>query len=250
MNEAVRMRRVVLSLSVLALIVLSACKTNVDVKVPSRDSLGPLRCDAARLSLDETGGLSALKQQRGNWCWAASALEVMSYHGYENIEQCDLVTEVNLQDTGGNLPDAEVEPLSGEENLPKGCCSDVVGLSPAGLQSFTTHCEVTGWPSNVFQQYNINYNITPLYTALSWEALQRQLCDVGPYIFAVEWIEGGRHTGVIEGYYRINEGGYEKWVGLNDHSGNGFFMMPYDEFVQDPTSHKQYVNFFNIRQGP
>ena len=104
-------------------------------------------------------------------------------------------------------------------------------------------------PHEVLNNYNMRYDLTRQYTALTWNALQHQLCDFGPFIFIVEWLGGGLHTGVVEGYHTTNVSGYERWVQLDDHGHAGFFVKPYDEFVYDPTEHRHYRDYINIRRG-
>ena len=81
------------------------------------------------------------------------------------------------------------------------------------------------------------------------QGLQLQLCGFGPFIFMVEWLGGGLHTGVVEGYHTTNVPGYERWVELDDHGHAGFFLIPYDEFVYDPTEHRHYRDYIKIRRG-
>lgn len=229
------MLREVVPLLVLPLLLLPAC-AEVDVAVKSKNALGPLRCDPSHLSLE----FLPQPQEDSAWCWAASAQSIMRYHGFNEVRQCELVSRAR--------------PYLARLGVTGGCCREggptdggnTQVLEQQTFQHFVNECLQGGWPYEIFERFGIAYEITTPYTAPTWDFLQNQLCDSGPFIFTVEWVEGGRHTGVVKGYHTTDVPGYERWVDLDGHDDGGFFAVPYEEFVMNPKRHVHYVDFINI----
>lgn len=236
-------------IGILTLAILSslAC-TKVDVIVSGGKQFGPLHCDPKHLSL----GMIGKKQEKDTWCWATSSQSILEYYGYGTFEQCDLITQARaegIEQDNQNLP----------PGLFTGCCEEPpitsTGTGGTNLDSvaarvaYGNECLSGGLPDEVFAYYNMRYRRTAIHTALKWIALQHELCDFGPFIFMVEWLGGGSHTGMVDGYHVTNVPGYERWVELDDHAHSGFFLKPYDEFVDDPTEHRHYRDYINFRPG-
>lgn len=181
------------------------------------------------------------EQQTGFWCWAASTQMVMEHISENTFVQSDLVRRV-LQVT-------------------EDCSQAVDGYPypdhPEAVQAREA-CIKRKWPDDVFRMYD--YSFEPIaYTqymaskystniqSLSWEGVKDQICqNKHPFIFVVDFVDGGRHTSVVGGYRVTAEP--REYVEVYDHSRDDFFVMPYSAFLGVPRDFTHELDYINIRQ--
>ncbi len=220
---------------VMILFLLSAC-TKVDVSVHRgvEEGLPPLRCNPNKLLLE----VDSHPQETGAWCWVASAQTILDYHGIGKAnEQCDFVTQ------------SRGDKFQGASNNARFCCQKAINVNVESRDTFKKVCQTGGWPEEVFGKSNppISSTRTEKYHVLTWDALRHQLCEFGPFIYAVEWSHGGIHTGVVSGYHTTQVQGSEKFVDVDEHYGAGFLVIPYETFVRDPGTHTHYLDIIDIQ---
>ena len=222
------------------LLFLSSACTKVEVALHHKSSRGtelglpPLRCNPDKLSLE----VESQKQENGSWCWVASAKTVLDYHGVSNGNgQCEFVTK-----SRGD----QLQAVSDNSNF---CCQLDDTISIGNKDTFQKICRSGGWPEEIFAKSSppISSARTEIYQVLTWDALRHQLCEFGPFIYAVEWTRGGFHTGVVSGYHTTQVQGLEKFVDIDEHYGAGFLAIPYETFVRDPKTHTHYFDIINIQ---
>lgn len=145
----------------------------------SCNSLGP-SCHKAKITNLTIQGFSEQQvkswgspQQVGtSWCWAATAQNVMRFHG-KTTEQCDVVAK----------------SLNERDAL---CCSD----NPNDCWNSSGH------PELAFDKFAFSYSpATPqIHKLLTWKEATEELCEGRPFISALDLFSGVRHSVVVTGY--------------------------------------------------
>ena len=233
------MGSITIRILVVLLFLSSACTpVNVDMAVHTEtgknDGLPPLRCNSNKLSLEVISN----PQQTNNWCWAASAEVVVKYHGIHNdFEQCKFVTKSR-----------EDQVLSGS-NDPEFCCKEETSIPAEKKDTYKALCRSGGWPTEVFAKSSppLSSSQTGKNQVLTWDALRHQLCEMGPFIYSIRWLHGGKHTGVASGYRTTQVQGFERFVDVDEHGAAGFATIPYQTWVRDPGTHTHYRDIINIK---
>jgi hypothetical protein len=138
------------------------------VNAHSADNLGP-SCKSKHMPLR----IHKYPQVFGtSWCWAATAQNVMAFHG-KKTDQCDLVATV--KNYANNGP----------------CCGK-------------TATECWGWgghPESVFDKFKFSYLPPWEYSQLlTWEEATEEICQNRPFISSLDLADGDRHSVVVIGY--------------------------------------------------
>jgi hypothetical protein len=154
-------------------------------------------------------------QETPVWCWAASGEMVMDFLGTD-VSQCE----------------------QADERLGRNDCCNTP--RPAA-------CVTTGWPD--FAAYDFTFDRTS-NTALSWDALKRQIdCGNKPVAFSWRWNGGGGHMMVATAYAQI---GGVNYVSISDplpvNSGSQRFIT-YTAYVSGST-YTHWDDFYNITKKP
>lgn len=142
------------------------------------NSLGPSCNSKKQVILD----LKEIAQNNmTSWCWAATAQNVMAFHGRET-DQCSVVANVYEY----------VDPVP--------CC----GQSP-------TEC----WGQGGYPEWALkNFQFSFLHTwktqrvnrnNLTWEEATEEICQNRPFISSLDLTDGDRHSVVVTGY-NVNQG--------------------------------------------
>jgi len=181
------------------------------------------QCDPSGMSLDP---FELRKQETVSWCWAASAQMTMQFHG-KTEAQCFIV-DVTYRD---DLDDLGISTCcGGNENL-RGCIR-------------------RGWPDTAFDTFDFRYSLRKVVEnrapLLTWSQITNQICQRRPFIFAMEWAGGGKHTYVVKGY-EIDSGDGEQVVWIYDHNSDEFTELPFDVFLNGlNVGDKHYRDYINV----
>lgn len=137
----------------------------------SVDTLGP-SCNSRR---HITLPIPQVPQNRStSWCWAATAQNVMAFHGTE-IKQCEVVAQVNGFD----------------DSI---CCGNAI-----------TDCwGQDGFPESALSKYQFSFlntlapnrNLMPL----TWIEATDEICQNRPFISALDLTFGDKHSVIVTGY--------------------------------------------------
>jgi len=197
-------------------------------------------CDQKFLSLSSSSSLPSpsspvvkpSKQETGAWCWAASTQMVMEFHRKrskqlaaafdgEPVSQCKIVNDI----------------YHGGRNE---CC---------GNKMYGDSCSRGGWPESVLGRYNFYFlTLLPPDAPLTWDEVKAQICRYGPFVFGIEWDDGGRHSFVARGYKVDSRG--QQWVEIYDHFEDDFFWQVYEEFAGDPAKGYEHSRDYVYIQPP
>ncbi len=169
--------------------------------------------------------INSATQETGSWCWAASSQLVVEYLTQIAAPQCELVSQF-FEDR-----------LRGRTSQPTGvfldCCEYLKGNPDA--RNLVDICEQGGWPEWILDKWTkdskritFQKNDWSSGQVLDWKGLTDQICLDRPFIFVVRWSRGGRHTAVGGGYHTSQN--YGNFVEVYDHSPDGFYVMPFQEF--------------------
>lgn len=162
--------------------------------------------------------INSARQETGSWCWVASAQLVVEYLTQKRVDQCALVTTAFEP----RLTEKQAESLKKYD-----CCDYLNGdLDAAG--AIGGICDKGGWPEMILDVKGITYKKNDVRRGLDWDGLTEQICNDRPFIFVVQWSGGGRHSSVGGGYHTTAKFG--NFVDVYDHSIEGFFVMPEEEF--------------------
>lgn len=182
------------------------------------------------------------RQETGSWCWAASTQMVINYvNPIRFPNQCELVTQaLGLGLAATPASDGSLQQID--------CCDakdDNLGSPSSGPAR--ERCIVGLWPHTVFSTDGINIPYDMIYLAdMNWDVVTGQICADRPFIFVVQWVEGGRHSAVVGGYQSTVDG--DRFVEVYDHYKNDFFVMPYNEFFGVPRDFTHELDYINIAQ--
>lgn len=152
----------------------------------------------------------AVAQQTGNWCWAASAEGVLSFHKID-LPQCEAVTKLNA---GDRTQDGK--PF---------CCDKDNAV-------YDANCAQNGYTWEVFDRYDIFYRWRA--GALNEERIAQEICENGPFTYSIDDGGGGGHTLVVRDYW-IADG--EMWLEVDNHESyydepRGFQPMLFLEYKE------------------
>jgi len=160
----------------------------------SQDQLGP-SCKSNYMNLP----IAEIPESFGtSWCWAATAQNVMDFHG-QKTQQCQLVAKV----------------YSYVDDIP--CCGETV-----------TECwGNAGRPEWVFNDFQFSYlNKTVRNKILTWEDATEEICQNRPFISSIDFDSGDRHSVVVTGY------SVTKGVRIYDPLQKNTFWEPYADFFE------------------
>jgi len=106
-------------------------------------------------------GVKKCSQQKPKWCWAASARSIGLYKGYD-FSQTNIVTKVKGSDVNEGASDSEV----------------VAAI--LYVTNYTRYVRVRAY--------------------MSYEEVQKNMCEYDPIACGMVWDDGGGHMVVIGGY--------------------------------------------------
>lgn len=183
------------------------------------------KCDAPAPAMD-LDPLELRKQETVKWCWAASTQMVMDSHG-QTEAQCFIIDETNRDD----LDELGVSTCCGDNGQADGC--------------FTA-----GWPGtplkSFFYQYELRKVVEDGDAPPTWKEIAQEICQGRPFIFAMRWAGGGKHTFIVKGYAVETDG--EQVLHVYDHVGNIFADVTYDQFLHGLQDGDQnYRDYLNVR---
>lgn len=117
---------------------------------------------SAALASEKYISVTAYKQEKSNWCWAAAAKTIVKYQTGRVISQCELVKDGKNSSSCGN---------------------------------------VTGSKSNVMNTLNKNGVNPGTERKLDWATVVAEMNLSRPVYSSIIWRSGGGHAHVIRGYY-------------------------------------------------
>ena len=171
----------------------------------------------------KTLNVSPEKQETPAWCWAATSRMVMEYQ--------------NRLTGSSDEPDMQcriVENILGRKSGGANCCGP---RDPSGLRNPPPNCVRGEWPSLVFERYGFDY--IAVDESLDWEALTKEICGNGPFVYVVDLRGGGRHALVAMGYDAKSKEG--RIVQTYDPLQADFEDQTLEEFMFGETHYRDYV---------
>lgn len=169
------------------------------------------------------------EQEADRWCWAATALMIMAFHGQPQWLQC-----IQADDAHPQADDAHPE-----RPIPHSCCDERANERPL--------CNRTGWPQ--FGHYGFTSERTADYVPLTFSEVVEQIDNHLPIAVALQWSTGGGHMGAVVGYQIDDKN--QPWVLLIDPDGfHGAVLLRY-EIVFGVTSdgpYKYWRSYYNIKK--
>lgn len=188
-------------LFVLLLAALMSCKGRTEEKAPA-----PGAPPERRILLN----VPLIQQKTDQWCWAASAEMIMTYHGNPE-SQCN-----------------QANHKFGRTN----CCSLPTPMI----------CVQPAWPE--YNRYGFHFYTTRMGQALSWEELKREIDLNRPVSFSWGWTDGGGHMMDAVGYV---ENATQKLVAIHDPWKPSAVLIPYHEYVSS-NRYSHWADYYEIRR--
>lgn len=161
-------------------------------------------------------------QQVDSWCWAATALMIMAFHGEAYWLQC-----------------IQADDAYPGKSSPRSCC-DVDGKeSPV--------CNRTGWPH--FEYYGFDFDRTAEDESFSWDQLVDQIDNRLPVAVAVEFFTGGGHMGAVAGY-QIDADGVRYVLVVDPDPFHDAVLLRFDELFGESAdgSYRHWRTYYNIKK--
>ena len=151
-----------------------------------------------------------IAQQTDQWCWAASAEMIMTYHQFP-VSQCEQAN-VRLK--------------------LKACCNDPIPMD----------CVQPGWPE--YDSFNFEFFTTEWGNALTWEELKFEINNNRPISFAWGWrhTENAGHMMDAVGYIENSTG---RFVAIHDPWEGAAPIITYEEFVSS-INYDHWVDYYGI----
>jgi len=163
--------------------------------------LAPSCKSSQRMKLTFTFKL--IEMETDNWCWAATAQNIMGYHDkkFANTRQCQLVEDVSSFDP---------------------CCDS----------SATPECKnMGGSPEMIFKNKRFTYAPPRIATdkILNWTEATNEICEGRPYHAFIYWDGVNPHSVVVIGYDTTS--GVDEIIVFDPTPHNGEAWLPFDQFI-------------------